>query len=89
MNSETLITPSGLYRTGCYLLAGAAMAYISTTLYPHLKADIAGSLPDIGLWLMGLFFSVMILANGKTHQALNIVPLIGLAGLVLMTGGES
>lgn len=78
------ITPSLLYRVGCYLLAFAAMAYISHTLHPHLKVDFAGSLPDIGLWLIGLFFSVMILANGKTHQVLNIVPLIGLAGLVLI-----
>ena len=81
---HTQIPLPGLYRTGCYLLAGAAMAYLSTALYPHLKADIAGSLPDIGLWIVGLFFSVMILANGKTHQLLNIVPLIGLAGLVLI-----
>lgn len=76
--------PFSFYRFGCYLLAFAAMGYISNTLHPHLKADFVGSLPDVGLWIIGLFFSVMILANGKTHQALNIVPLIGLAGLVLI-----
>lgn len=83
------ITPSLLYRSGCYLLAFAAMVYISVTLRPFLEVDAVGSLPDVGLWIVGLFFSVMIFANGKAHQALNIVPLIGLAGLVLMTGGES
>ena len=72
------------YRFGCYLLAFAAMAYISSTLYPHLKADFISHLPDVGLWLIGLSFSAMVLANGKTHQVLNIVPLTGLAGLVLI-----
>lgn len=82
---KTLFTTlPGFYRLICYVLTIAAMAYISTTLYPFLKADFIGSLPDAGLWIIGLFFSVMILANGKTHQVLNIVPLIGLAGLVLI-----
>lgn len=73
-----------LFRIGCYLLAGAAMAYLSYRLSAYIKADFFGHLPDVGLWLVGLFFSVMILANGKKLQVLNLLPLSGLAGLVLI-----
>ena len=73
-----------LFRIGCYLLALAAMAYISNKLYGYVTEDFVSHLPDVGLWLMGLSFSVMILANGKRLQVLNILPLSGLAGLVLI-----
>ena len=73
-----------VFRIGCYLLAGAAMAYLSTRLYDYSKANFFSHLPDAGLWLIGLFFSVMILANGKRLQVLNLLPLSGLAGLVLI-----
>lgn len=77
-------TPSLFYRIACYLLAFAAMTYITNALLKHLKTDVFGSLPDVGLWLVGLFFSVMMMANGKRRQLLNILPLSGLAGLVLI-----
>ena len=50
------ITPTLIFIGIRYMLAIAAMAYLTRQLVTSLQADIFGSLPHVGLWFAGLLF---------------------------------
>ena len=78
-----LTTLPGFYNLICYVLAVAAMIYLTVQLVTSLQADAFGTLPHVGLWFAGLLFAALIHAV-RTHPFISLLPLIGFAGLVLI-----
>ena len=77
------ITPTLIFVGIRYVLAIAAMAYLTRQLSADLKTDVFGSLPHVGLWFAGLLFALTIHIARKS-LLISLLPLSGLAGLVLI-----
>jgi hypothetical protein len=76
-------TLSGFYNLICYVLALAAMAYLTRQLISSLQVDAFGTLPHVGLWCAGLLFGLLIHITRK-NPFISLLPLSGFAGLVLI-----
>ena len=76
-------TLSGFYNLICYVLAVAAMAYLTVQLVTSLQADAFGTLPHAGLWCASLLFALLIHAT-RRNPFISLLPLTGFAGLVLI-----
>lgn len=76
-------TLSGFYNLVCYVLAAAAMAYLTRQLVISLQVDAFGTMPHVGLWCAGFLFGLLVHITRK-NPLISLLPLSGLAGLVLI-----
>lgn len=76
-------TLPGFYRLICYVLALAAMFYLTRQLAISLQVDAFGTMPHAGLWCAGFLFGLLVHITRK-NPLISLLPLAGLAGLVLI-----